>query len=69
MFSVYMHTCIDTDNLVDPPKDPCGFPKYKGDDNCDDDNNNKGCAYYGGDCCYTTVEGGKVKKDYCTQIN
>merc|ERR1711965_972238 len=59
--------CIDPKNLGEPPKDPCGAPSYKGDGNCDDENNNKGCAYDGGDCCAKTVEGGKLKKDYCTQ--
>ena len=51
-----------------PPAKACGEPDYKGDGNCDDDNNNKGCAYDGGDCCYKTVKGGKVKKDYCKQV-
>ena len=46
----------------------CGALKYKGDGNCDDENNNKGCEYDGGDCCYKTVSGGAVKKDYCTEV-
>merc|ERR1712025_789078 len=37
------------------------------DGNCDDDNNNKGCGYDGGDCCYKTVKGGQLKKNYCKQ--
>merc|ERR1739848_560137 len=45
----------------------CGLLKYKGDGNCDDENNNKGCEYDGGDCCYKTVKGGTVKKDYCKE--
>ena len=59
--------CVDPSNLGEPPVS-CGEPDYKGDGNCDDDNNNKGCAYDGGDCCYKTVKGGKVKKDYCKQV-
>ena len=64
-------TDIDTDNLVDSPKDPCGFPKCKGDDNCDDENNNKDCAYDDGDCCVLrqNCERGERKKDYCTQVD
>ena len=47
----------------------CGSLKYKGDGNCDDENNNKGCEYDGGDCCYKSVEGGVVKKDYCEEVS
>ena len=59
---------IDPNNLGEPPKDPCGSAKYKGDGNCDDDNN-KGCEYDGGDCCYKSVAGGKVKKKYCSEVS
>ena len=59
--------CIDPDNLGEPAVS-CGALKYKGDGNCDDENNNKGCEYDGGDCCYKTVSGGVVKKDYCTEV-
>merc|ERR1719478_1742899 len=55
--------CIDPKNQGG--KQTCGYPKYKGDGNCDDSNNNKGCAYDGGDCCAKSVKGGKVKKTYC----
>ena len=64
---VFQCKCVDPDNLGEPPVS-CGEPDYKGDGNCDDANNNKGCAYDGGDCCYKTVKGGKVKKDYCKQV-
>merc|ERR1712210_240999 len=58
--------CIDPKNHGGKPKKPaCKLPQYKGDGNCDDSNNNKGCGYDGGDCCPKTVNGGKVKKDYC----
>ena len=59
--------CLDPDNLGDPPAS-CGLVKYKGDGNCDDENNNKGCEYDGGDCCYKSVEGGKLKTDYCKEV-
>ena len=59
--------CIDPKNLGEPPA-TCGSLKYKGDGNCDDENNNKGCEYDGGDCCYKSVEGGVVKKDYCEEV-
>merc|ERR1712210_166606 len=57
--------CLDPKNQGKPPASSCGSLQYKGDGNCDDDNNNKGCGYDGGDCCAKTVNGGKVKKDYC----
>ena len=60
--------CIDPDNQG-PAGPKCGIPDYKGDGNCDDENNNKGCAYDGGDCCYKTVKGGKVQKDYCKEVS
>ena len=59
--------CVDPDNSGEPPVS-CGAIKYKGDGNCDDENNNKGCEYDGGDCCYKTVSGGVVKKDYCKEV-
>ena len=59
--------CVDPDNSGEPPVS-CGAIKYKGDGNCDDENNNKGCEYDGGDCCYKTVSGGVVKKDYCEKV-
>ena len=59
--------CVDPKNLGEPPVS-CGLLEYKGDGNCDDENNNKGCAYDGGDCCYKSVKGGKVKKDYCKEV-
>merc|ERR1711934_491374 len=57
-------TCMKMKKPTPKPKS-CGSPEYKGDGNCDDENNNKGCGYDGGDCCVASVEGGKVKKDYC----
>jgi hypothetical protein len=63
--------CIDPKNQGPPAKPvkpaTCGSPDYKGDGNCDDDNNNKGCDYDGGDCCAKSVNGGKVKKNYCKE--
>jgi len=58
--------CIDPDNLGEPPV-TCKKPQYQGDGACDDGNNNAGCEYDGGDCCYKTVEGGEVKKNFCTE--
>ena len=61
--------CCATCSQSEKPKKTCGAADYKGDGNCDDDNNNRGCAWDGGDCCYKTVKGGKVQKDYCKEVS
>merc|ERR1712037_781544 len=58
--------CVDPDNQG-KGKLTCALPKYKGDGNCDDENNNKACAFDGGDCCYKSVKGGIVKKNFCKE--
>jgi hypothetical protein len=56
--------CLDPDNSGGSV---CELPGYKADTRCDDQNNNKKCGWDGGDCCYKTVQGGKVSKDYCKE--
>ena len=66
-FCLIQCECVDPDSQVSA--DPnCGIPEYQGDGHCDDENNNGGCLYDGGDCCPETVEGGKVKKNYCDKV-